>query len=261
MEKIQPISKRKVIDYVDMPLENFWQLGGNAHWSSNKNRNFTNLLKSTLNSIRENSIEEGIVCIQTEALKDQNLIKQIFDIAQNFSVRFYILVNDYSNELNLLNGICLIRYDLKNKGSFILINPNSNQPKGLFFTGQLTEQSMAVSQHIYVDLSPQEQKIQELFRHFCYQFWEVAKKEVIEKQKHTEVSTKPLDIWHDINKYGEKDFVYGTLFPFIELKKRGDISGQPILYLNRETLLPTEIKEHSETDLGKNLSQKFVTQN
>lgn len=237
--KIQPITKSKTVDYSDELLQNFWQQKSN--FSANQNHK-SEILKTL------QFAGEGIVCILTESLTDKTLIKQIFDISQNLNVRFYILVNEYSQELDLLNEICLIRYDVKNIGSLILVNPNSDKPKGTFFTGQLTEQSMAVSQHISGSIDSNENE--ELFRHFCFQFWETAKKEVIEKGKHTNITSKPLDIFHDTNVFGGKDFVYGTLFIFSEKAKRSELSGKQIIYLNNEKQIPVTIQPKSVKDLG-----------
>ncbi|MCZ2355110.1 MAG: hypothetical protein LC115_00235 [Bacteroidia bacterium] len=237
--KIQSIQKNKTVDYSNELLQNFWRQKLNV----SANQNHKNEIAKALQSA-----QEGIVCIQTEALTDKGLIKQIFDIAQNLKVRFYILVNEYSQELDLLNEICLIRYEIRNKGSFVLVNPNSDKPQGIFFTGQLTEQSIAVSQHISRSLDTKETK--ELFRHFCYQFWETAKKEVIEKGKKGDITSKPLDVFHDINAFGGKDFVYGTLFDFSEIAKRSELSDKQIISLNKETQIPIQIKANTTNDLG-----------
>lgn len=245
--KIQSISKSKTIDYSDKLLQNFWQQKS----SVSANQNHKTEIEKTLKSA-----QEGIVCIQTEALIDKSLIKQIFDIAQNYKVRFYILINEYSSELDLLSEVCLIRYGIKNKASFVLVNPNSDKPQGIFFTGQLTEQSLILTQNISRSLVTKE--TEELFRHFCFQFWEIATKEVIEKGKHNDVTSKPLDIFHNKNQYGEKDFVYGTLFDFSEKAKRSDLSGKPIIYLNKENQIPTYIKTNSSQDLGENISETLL---
>lgn len=237
--KIQPITKSKTVDYGEELLQNIWQQKSKI--SANKNHK-SEILKTL------QFANEGIVCIQTESLTDKTVIKQIFDISQNLNVRFYILVNEYSQELNLLNEICLIRYDVKNIGSLILVNPNSDKPQGTFFTGQLTEQSIAVSQHITRILVGKENE--ELFRHFCFQFWETAKKEAIEKGNHTNITSKPLDVFHDAGEFGGKDFVYGTLFDFSENAKRITLLGKQIIYLNNEKQIPVTINPKSAKDLG-----------
>ncbi len=107
-------------------------------------------------------------------------------------VKIYLLVNQYSPELNLVNEVCLIRYNLKNIGSFILTNPNSNQKSGLFFGGHLTEQSLTLSNQILNELK--EKEVTELYHHFCFHFWETAKKEVIEVGKHNIIYSKPKGV-------------------------------------------------------------------
>lgn len=248
--KIQSISKSKTIDFSSELLQNFWREKSSVFVNQNHKSEISKTIQTA---------QEGIVCIQTEALTDKGLIKQIFDISQNLKVRFYILVNEYSQELDLLNEICLIRYDVKNIGSFVLINPNSDKPEGRFFTGQLTEQSIAVSEHISRSLDTKE--TEELFRHFCFQFWEIAKKEVIEKGKKGDVTSKPLDVFHDTNVFGGKDFVYGTLFNFSEKAKRSELSGKHIIYLNKETQIPIYIKANTQKDLGEYVSESLLPKN
>jgi hypothetical protein len=248
--KIQSISKTKTVDYSNELLQNFWQQKSTVSVTQNHKKEIVRTLQS---------VQEGIVCIQTESLTDKDLIKQIFDIAQNLKVRFYILVNEYSQELDLLNEICLIRYEVKNIGSFVLINPNSDKPEGRFFTGQLTEQSIAVTQNISRSLDTKE--TEELFRHFCFQFWETAKKEVIEKGKKSEVISKPLDVFHDTNVFEGKDFVYGTLFDFSEKAIRGELSEKQIILLNNETQIPIKIKANTTNVLSDNVVDSLLPKN
>lgn len=248
--KIQSVSKTKTVDYGNEILQNFWQQKSNISSFQNHKGEILKMLQSTA---------EGIVCIQTESLTDKDLIKHIFDIAQNLKVRFYILVNEYSQELDSLNEICLIRYEVKNIGSFVLVNPNSDSPQGTFFTGQFTEQSIAVTQHISRSLNTKE--IEELFRNFCFQFWEIAKKEVIEKEKHNDVTSKPLDVFHDINAFEGKYFVYGTLFDFSEKAKRSELSDKQIILVNKETQIPIQIKSKSTKDLGDYVVDSLLPKN
>ncbi len=241
--RIEPIIRKKIIDYGNELLSNFWKIKPDTITSQDHQNQLNNFLQS---------VEKGFVCIQTESLTDESLIKLIFEIANNLKVRFYILVNEYSQELNSLNEICLIRYGVQNKGTFLLVNPNSDKPKGIFFTGRLTKKSLAVSGHISMSLDSK--KVEELFRYFCYNFWELASKEILIKDKHTNVTSKPLDVFHDPKQFGDKDFVYGTLFDFVEEAKRNDLSKQKILYLNQENQIPTLIEEISYQSLGENPS-------
>ncbi len=159
--KILPISKSKVVDYSNQPLINFWQVkGGKSHSVvQNYKQQIITLLQS---------VTEGFVCIQSVKLTDKQIIKQIFDTARGREVKIYILVNQYSPELDLLNGVCLIRHELQNTGSFVLVNPISNQPNGLFFSGHLTESTLTTSNQILKEIN--EKEVTELFRHFCFHF-------------------------------------------------------------------------------------------
>ena len=245
--KIAPVTKKETVDYSGNATNNLWKLRdtNNSSQSGHRER-----IMQVLDNIRE-----GFVCIYSELFNDKKMIESIFSLAEK-GVRFYILTNEYSQELNPLNGKALIRYSgVQNTGSFILANPNSNMPKGIFFGGQLTEPSLFI-EHFSFNLKSEE--IKELFRHFCYQFWENAKTEIIEKNNQKNVEPKPIDIYYDSEKYNGKDYVYGTLFDFIETTGRGNLSGQRIVYLNKEKLLPEEIKASSEIALSDNQMKQLL---
>lgn len=231
--KILPISRNKVVDYSNELLTNFWQVKDSQSHTSDQNfkQQIIELLRS---------VTEGFICIQSVKLSDKQIIKQIIDTARERAVKIYLLVNQYTPELDLLNGVCLIRYELQNTGSFILVNPNSNQEKGLFFTGQITEDELATSSHILKVLKDKE--VTELFRHFCFHFWESAKKEMTGESKHLNIESKPIDVFHDTTAYGDKDFVYSTLFDFIEERQRGELSNKLIVSFKNENQRPILIK-------------------
>jgi hypothetical protein len=248
--KIKPISKTKTIDYGNELLQNFWRQKSNIPANQNHRKQISDILKS---------VQEGVVCIQSEILTDKEIIKQIFDSAKNLNVRFYILVNEYSQELDVLNEICLIRYEVKNKGSFVLVNPSSNKLSGMFFSGQFTEQNIAETQRISRSL--EEQEIEELYRHFCFHFWETAQKERLEKGKENNVTSKPLDIFHNANAFDGKDFVYGTLFDFVEITKRSEMSDKQLISVNQETKIPTLINPKRIIEIGENIAEILLPKN
>jgi hypothetical protein len=239
--KILPISKFKVVDYSNEPLTNFWQvkLGKPNIIHRNFKQQIIDLLRS---------VTEGFICIQSVNIEDKDIIKQIYDTVRGREVKIYILVNQYSAELDLLNGVCLIRYEIQNTGSFILTNPNSKQPKGLFFSGQMTEISLSHSNQILLELSVSD--ITELFRHYRFQFWETAKKEIIEEGKHLNIESKPIDVFHDTLEFGDKNFIYSTLFDYVEKASRGDFSNKLIIPLKKENELPILINQNAEKNLG-----------
>ena len=247
--KILPISKTVIVDYSNEPMTNFWQVnGGITHTSA---QNFKQQIIEMLRSVTE-----GFICIQSVKLSDKQIIKQIFDTSRGRDVKIYILVNQYSPELDMLNGVCLIRYELQNTGSFILANPNSNQPHGLFFTGQITEEALSSSNHILKNIKNKE--ITELFRHFCFHFWETAKKEIIEEGKQLNIESKPIDVFHDTTAFGDKDFVYSTLFDFVEKTKRGELSNKLIVPFTKENQIPILIKSAEKQLLGNIIIDELI---
>lgn len=247
---ILPLAKTKVVDFSKESLQNFWMTKSDNEYPIGQDfkGSIIQLLKS---------VSEGVVCIQSASITDNQVIKQIFDTARDREVRIYILVNQYSPELDLLKGRCLIRCGLTNTGSFILANPSSNQKVGLFFGGLLTELSLASSNQILCKIKGKE--IGELFRHFCFQFWETAKSEVKDEGEHNNVDSKPIEVFHNKAAYGERDFVYSTLFDFVQTKVRYELWGSLIVPLGKENenpilITPIEKIEIGSIHLGKLLS-------
>lgn len=243
--KISAVNKHETRNYGECSLNNFWKLRQNSDFTQANHRD-------KIVSLLEN-INNGFVCICSEELSDKKLIELLFSKAQNLKI--YILVNEYSKELDLISGLTLIRFSgLNNIGSFILSNPNSNDPHGLFFGGRLTEGSLQLN-HLSGKLNKEE--IKELFRHFCYHFWTNAKMEILEKGRQQKIEQKPMDIFYDRDKFSGKDYVYGTLFDFVEKDIRENLSGKRIVYFSQEKQLPTEIKAETEQNLGDNKMKEF----
>ena len=188
---------------------------------------------------------EGILCIQTPKLTSAELINYILKNAEY--VRTYLLIDEYTKELDALNEKVLIRYGVKTKGSMILRNPNSNQPSGIFITGELSKENIPQS---YLKESSDEEIISALYRHFCYLFWEEAKVEIIEKGKSATIDSKPMDIFHNPNEYGDKDFVFATLFESFEEKRREELSEKVVLPIGKEMDIPIPILAQDKKDLG-----------
>ena len=248
--KIEPISKSKTVDYSSAVLQNVWYLKKSYVLGEKHSK-----IKQLISSIHG----ESVICILTEEFTDKNLLETLLSITQANSnnLRVYILVNQYSKDLGMLSNHCLIRYEgFQAKGTFILLkNLSEKKPKGIFFTGRLTEQSLAVSDHLIFDID--EQNISKLYTHFCYLFWHSAKKEVI-KEKHQEVTSRPLDVFHDPFEYKNRDYVYGTLFQFSPQVTREVLKNIYILYLNRENQIPMLIKSQTQQNLGNNVLKTLL---
>lgn len=240
--KIVPINKKETKFFGDRIVENFWKPKETTSCTQSGQKN-------AIISLLQN-VQSGFVCVCSEKLEDKDLIKLLFDLSKK--IRVYILVNDYSKELDNINEKALIRYGINNIGSFVLVNPNSNVPKGVCFGGQMTDESFQTTRFSF---ELRNFEIKELFRHFCYHFWETAKMEAIDKNS---INSKPIDIYYDADKYGGKDYVFGTLFDFVEKTERENLSGQNIIYFGKENALPTEIKLETSQDLGDNPQKELL---
>lgn len=233
MNKIIPIIKEKEEFYGDKPIKNIWLLGEKKGNVGGELMHFLEVQP------------EGILCIQTPKLTDPKIINDILKNAEY--VHTYLLVDEYTKGLDALNEKVLIRYGVKTKGSMILRNPNSNQPSGIFITGELSEENIPQS---YLKESSDKKIISALYRHFCYFFWEEAKEEIIEKGKSTTIDSKPMDIFHNPNQYGDKDFVFATLFESFEEKRREKLSEKVVLPIGKEMDIPIRIFAQNKQDLG-----------
>ena len=233
MNKIIPIIKEKKEFYGDKPIKNIWLLGEKKGNVGGELMRFLEVQP------------EGILCIQTPKLTSAGLINYILKNAEY--VRTYLLIDEYTKELDALNEKVLIRYGVKTKGSMILRNPNSDQPSGVFITGELSEENIYLS---YLKESSDKKIISALYRHFCYLFWEEANGEIIEKGKYSIINSKPMDIFHNPNEYGDKDFVFATLFESFEEKRREELSEKMILPIGKEMDIPICIFAQNIQDLG-----------
>ena len=248
--KIQPIDKTTAVNYGAENVANFWKTkNGNQCCFNGHKDNILNMI---------NNIRDGVICVYSEKISDKEIIQTLFNAAQR-GVRIYILVNENTADTTLLQGKCLIRFGgVKNVGTFVLTNPNSNAMDGLFLGGQLSEASLSI-EHIERKVTKDEGK--ELFRHFCYQFWQNAENEIIDNSTPSQVNSKPIEIYYDINKYQDKDYVWGTLFDFVESDCRSNLADQKIVYSGQEKQLPIEIKSSSEKNLGDNSMKELLPKN
>ncbi len=234
MNKISPLLKNKKLSYGDKPMFNSWLLG------EKKQSYVGGILMQFL------SLQLGeILCIQTPKLTDPATISLILKCSEH--IRTYLLVNEYTKELNALQEKVLIRYGVNVKGSTILRNPNSNNPDGIFLTGELSEQNIHSS---FLKNNLEKEVISKLYRHFCYLFWEEAKYEVIEEDKHFSVTSKPMDIFHNPNEYGDKDYVFASLFESFKETNRANLIGKTIIPIGKEDEKSIEILAFSKKNLN-----------
>jgi hypothetical protein len=204
MQKIQTISKTKKIDYGNEEVNNFW-LKINEKSNFQKDNNNLKQICSVFNEI-----QNSFICIQTEKLDHPEIIEAIFNASKKRN-RIYILTNEKDKQLQQFEGVCLIRYGIKNIGSFILVNPNTNSAKGILYTAPFIETSLANSENISLELDNGQLKT--LFRFFSDNFWNKAEFEIIEDFNNPkETGEPPLDFLPNIKDFCDADFVKNEIY-------------------------------------------------
>lgn len=215
--KIQTKSKSKTISFENEKLEDIFILDGNIEPD--------NKISEEIKKYVSDDFYEGILCIQAPKITDTELINQLGKLSDSDNRRIYLLVGKYTEELDSLVGRALIRYGVDVKGTLILKNPTSNIPSVFFSLNNKNNLENCLKKEI----DNNENIARELFRHFCYNFWEITESEILEKNKRLKIMNKPLDVYHNPNEYNGRDFVLSTLFEYEEETTRGEMAGKIIL--------------------------------
>lgn len=270
--KIYPLQKKVTIDYSGIIISNLWKTKQNITFSQNLRDEILKLIR----------LSKSVICIQSDFLTDKELVEIILHKAKyNSELKVFVLVNNYSPELEKLASICTIRYELNNMGSFILVNTDSNSPSGLFFAGKLTESS--INEFKNVSILPDIQQIRILSNYFSYHFENSAKRELMVSQekkaldyfKGKDLKSVLFDagsfflkelakeavkqiIPSSPNKeeqnnnsadYLDKYFVYTIFFDFASTAKRADLVNKIIFLVGNESK-PLFVKQNSSVDYG-----------
>jgi len=196
--KIQPIIKSKTIDYGDKEVNNFW-LKINEQVAYSESDNLAQIISSFHN------VQDSVICIQTEELAHPEMVKTIFNASKKRN-RIYIITNQKDEALKQFEGICLIRFGIKNIGSFVLINPNSSSSIGIIFTASFTEPALANIENIVLKLD--NDQVKTLFRFFSDNFWNKTEHEILDGfETSTQISEPPLDFLPNMNDFCDSTFV------------------------------------------------------
>jgi len=198
---IQPVTKSKIIDYSNQPVQHVWlKLSHDHHTSESNNKNDLIQLLQTQ--------QKSCICIQSETIDDSDIIKAIFDSARHN--RIYVMTNDKPSACKDIVGACLIRYGINNIGSFILVNPNSSNAHGLLYSADLTQTSFTIKDSILLELDTEQ--IQILFRFFCNNFWNKCTQELIDNfSKPRETEDPPLDFFPNRDDFCDSNYVVQQL--------------------------------------------------
>lgn len=246
---IKAISKSETINYGDKKINDFWLKVND----SNTNKDNNNLER--INTIFS-QIENSVICIQTEEINHPDIVKAIYEAAKHNN-RIYLLTNNKDPDLKNLEGVCLIRYGIKNIGSFILINPNTNSEMGILFSAPLIESSFTNIDNFVLDIDSQQ--IQTLFRFFSDNFWNNTQFEIIDSfDTAQEVPEAPLDFLPNINDFCDSDYVTRQMskINFESLISVSQIQTGKQLNANlSESIILTSLK-NNDSDLLKSLAKK-----
>jgi hypothetical protein len=205
MHRIEPISKTERKSYGGKEVVNFWL------------KKKTEITSIETNFAREkiielfNSSENSVICIQTEILSDKDIVTAVFN-AQNRGNRTYIMTNEDNAAMKALRNSCLIRYGFKNIGSFILFNPNTNDPQAVLYTSSFSEEGLAMNENLLLSLDSEQSSI--LYRHFCYYFWK-APKEIIDGEA-KDSGNASIDIFPPMNNFCDSEYVKKELTSILE---------------------------------------------
>ncbi|HQB09157.1 MAG TPA: hypothetical protein PLW37_04750 [bacterium] len=209
MEKIKTIKKQATKDFSSEIINNFWL-------KLHERQNFTkdNDIRTKITKMLDEA-EESIVCIQTEKIEDNEIITSIFNASKRKN-RIYIITNELDPALKNLAGSCLIRYGIRNIGSFILVNPDSTIAEGFLLNIPLVMESL---NHSPVSTTLNKDQLSEIYRFFCYNFWNKTEYEIINDFNSPQKSENPpLDFLPPLNNFCDKDYLRGKIKNLNNLK-------------------------------------------
>ena len=217
MGKIESIPKEETINFEDKVIENFiisrspkkdidqgiMDQAIGRFLVTGKNKILINKIIEYIQSAQE------LICISSFILTEENIIEEIRNSSQK-GRRVYILTapetqlqkenpevdiqkDDYETHKKILNelaGLTLIRTAPHLHSKFILIDPKSNNAKGILSTANFTERELTRNPDIGVILNQNE--IKDLFRQFIRAFRMESEREILEKGSLSAIGTSPF---------------------------------------------------------------------
>lgn len=210
MEKIKTIKKQATKDFSSEVINNFWL-------KLHERQNFTkdNNIRTKITKMLDEA-EESIICIQAEKIEDNEIITSIFNASKRKN-RIYIITNELDPALKNLAGSCLIRYGIRNIGSFILVNPDSTIAEGFLLNIPLIMESL---NHSPVSTTLNKDQLSEIYRFFCHNFWNKTEYEIINDFNSPQKSENPpLDFLPPLNNFCDEDYLRSKVKNFSNLKE------------------------------------------
>ena len=226
MRKIETIKKQATKDFSSEIINNFWL-------KLHERQNFTkyNDIRTKITKMLDEA-EESIICVQTEKLEDNDIVTSIFNASKRKN-RIYIVTNEKDPALKNLAGSCLIRYGIRNIGSFILVNPDSTSAEGFLLNIPLIMESL---NHRPVLISLNKDQLSAIYRFFCYSFWNKTEYEIMNDFDNSQkTENPPLDFLPPLdnfcdgeylrNKIIEKGCLKGISLPVIDSSNLFDLQN------------------------------------
>lgn len=166
----------------------------------------------------------SVICLLTKCLDDTNIISYLHNLAQN-GHRVYLLLGSFSQNLQQLTGNCLIRIlpeEMTPHGSLIIRDPGSNIAKSFLLSNSLSTQN-----HVELLCTSEDQELlAELFRYYCYLFWEQAEMEYLSEgdSRGGRVADKGVDVFYSGKPY--PNYLYDKFLINSEGVSRGLLLGK-----------------------------------
>jgi hypothetical protein len=256
--KIEPIKIVEQLDFSDCIHQNFWLYKEGSKFSTSE-VNFLDKLISLVTGLNDSTI-----CVCTEQFNNLEISHLLFEAAKRNN-RIYILVNRVHESLKELTSATIIRYGINCIGSFVLVNPNSKNAEGLFFTGGITEE--AIENKFAISLDLDKKQVKTLFKSFIYNFWNKSKYEILEDQDwktNRETKEPPVDVFPSHSDFCDKAFVLKAISESNQLKYVvcNNINEKLVTSfrgIEKETQIITKIRTETSTliELARNGNRIF----
>lgn len=118
---------------------------------------------------------KNTICLAIEKLSDDKLIQNLQKLASK-GIRVYLLLGEEDNNkivVDRLAGHCLIRFGVSQNGGLLIQDGNTNQTQGWVLFSGWNDYTLELNAL----------QCQNLFKTFCYLFWEVSKSEIVAQEK------------------------------------------------------------------------------
>ncbi len=186
---IIPIKRETNRDFRNEKLTDIWVTLSPGRMANTDYQYLVNgALQECLKKMLDDVRQDDVVAFYTEQFDCTIIAETIRRAAEKASI--YILTNDDPSEkLGFLDGFSLVRFGVHSAGTFLLVNPMSDKPKGILLCSPCITENIESPSSLGIELSPNQ--VKQLFRLFCQLFWIEAQHEILDGVRKT--GDSPLD--------------------------------------------------------------------